>query len=71
MESLRPIKISEFFPEERKLAQTVNPIKNSNMKFNSQNHCRIISGTEAPETRDLIFAGEIYVEDPNMIKLPK
>ena len=71
MESLRPIKIKEFFPEERKLVQTVNPIKKSNMKFNSQNHGRIVSGTEAPETRDLIFAGEVYVEDPNMIKLPK
>ena len=35
------------------------------MKFNPMSHGRIVSGTEAPETKDLIFAGEILEEIPD------
>tara|TARA_B110001450_G_C17255335_1_gene333295 strand:+ start:157 stop:279 length:123 start_codon:yes stop_codon:yes gene_type:complete len=38
------------------------------MKYNAVSHGKIVSGTEAPETKDLIFAGEILVEDPNIVK---
>ena len=58
---------SNWIPEHVKIEQTVQPKKEVKI-FNANNHGRIVSGTEAPETKDMIFAGEVLEEDPNMVK---
>ena len=58
---------SNWIPETVKIEQTVQPRKEVKI-FNAISHGRIVSGTEAPETKDMIFDGEILVEDPNIVK---
>ena len=70
IESIRPITKDGWILDKPKHEQTVADYTEKKI-WNTMNHSRIVSGTEAPETKDLIFAGEIYVEDPNLIKLPK
>ena len=48
--------------------QTVQPKIEVKLQYNANYHRSIVSGTAPPETKDLIFAGEILVEDPNMVK---
>ena len=58
---------SNWIPEHIKIEQTVQPKREVKI-FNANNHGRIVSGTEAPETKDMIFAGDVLVEDPNIVK---